>query len=578
MTSKTVIAGALGLGAAAIVVAAAVVLLRPGQEPASSPVAGDIAAQPEQRAGDAEARAIMEAAEQLLNRGDDEAAAQQYARARNLYRRSGDLDGQASVSLGLARAAHFTGQSDRARGHYDEAVALFGKAGSAANESRALAARGDLEKDTFNWEDAARYYRAARTVWETVPEPKSDHHVLFRMNDAPQMPQGEAAAREVLKQADLIFVHLGDRELLGDVRTLLASLNWNAGMPGVARGDYANAQTMYRQAGVPRKEGANALEGAKIDILYGRNVEAQRAVETALDAYGRAGDEAGTALARVAEGDLERLQGRMEEAREAYAAAAELLLRGAVHPEAATALLKLGQIDAHLGATDAARGELEEALGRYRERGSAPGEAAAALALGSLVVEGSDTASAATLFDAAVERFAEAGDAAGAGRASLAAAALALGQGDTDTARALYGEGAARFDEADAALGRILASLGLGNAAREAGDADAAAAAYRAAIASFALLAAPVADANRHLGLPPVETLYVQMELPPDEERQIDDLDLDYGPPEIAEEILEQLISENLAAFPDNNAEAHALLAQVEGRLTDAQAYVQGRN
>ena len=567
--------GALGLGVAATAAITALVLLGPAAEPPTVAGAAGPAVEAQPRADNAAARALMAEAESLLNRGDDEAALQQYARALSLYERSRDLVGQGSVSLGLAKAAHVTGQSDRARARYDEAVALFRQAGSAVNEARALVARADLEKDTFNWADADRYYREARAVWATVPEPKSDHHVLFRMEDAPQMPEGEAAAREVLKQATLIFGRLDDLELLGDVSSLLAALNWNVGLRGFSRTDYGIAEELYRRAGVPLKEGGAALEGARIDILFGQNIQARRALDLAIDLFAGAADDAGTALARLAEGDLERLQGRMPEARAAYAAALGPL-RAADHPEAATVLLKLGQVDAYLGATEQARAELEEALDRYRSQPSVAGEAAAALELGALVMNVSGHALAPALFDTAAERFAESGNTTGAGRARLGAAGHALAQGNTDVALALYLQGAARFDEADLALGRALAALGRGDAARAAGDSAAATNAYRDAIVSFRETSSPIIEANRILGLPEVASLYVPIEAPDDVE--FPDMDLASGPPEFLAAVQAEQTEKNLAQFPENNAEARALVAEVEARIRIAASYVLGQD
>ena len=166
MTGRRTIAGALGIGAAVILAAAGAVLLRPGPQPGTPTVARDNSAPPAQgAAASAEAGALMTAAEQVLNRGDDAAAAELYGRALALYRRQDDLSGQGSAYLGLGRMEHFTGQSDPAREHFDQAFALFRQAGNAANEARALAARADLEKDTFNWAAAARFYRDARAAW-----------------------------------------------------------------------------------------------------------------------------------------------------------------------------------------------------------------------------------------------------------------------------------------------------------------------------------------------------------------------------------------------------------------------------
>jgi tetratricopeptide (TPR) repeat protein len=580
VTSRRTVARTLGIGVAVFVIAVGAILLRPDQKPGISIVARDDPASPVLGA-DADARALMTQAEQVLNRGDDAAAEQLYGQALALYRQDADVAGQGTVFLGLGRMEHFTGQSDRARDHFDEAGALFRRSGSMANEAQALAARADLEKDTFNWVAAGRFYREARAVWQAAPEPKHDSHVVFRMDEVPQLPEGEDAARAILEQAQLIFENVGDPEALGDIRVRMAFLDWNTGLPGVARGNYATAQALYRQSGTPDKEAASALEGARIDIFFGQNRAAKVAIDQALAAYVRAENEAGAAIARMIEGDLERLQGQMAAARQSYASAAEVL-REAAHPEAATALMGLGQVETHLGAAESARGALEEAADLYRVSGSAQGEAAAALALGRVIAEKGDPA-AGTLFATAAEQFRKAGDSTGEARAHLEIAALALSRGETDLARASYEVSAARFIETDAALGRVLASLGLGDVAQEAGDADGAAAAYRSAMALFASLDTPIAEANRILGLPPISELHVRLqEAAPFAEgveaiEVRDPGDSDYNKAR-SQALLEQANLENSAAFPNHNAEARALLIQAEARLAASEAFVLGLN
>ena len=136
------------------------------------------------------------------------------------------------------RLAHVNGQGDTARAHYAQARELYRQAGSLADEARVLVSMGDLEMDTFQWDAAVTYFREGRRIWEVVPSPKSDPHVLLSLESVVLMPEGEEAAWAVLDQASLIFDDLGDMDGLGDVTMLRANLHAALGDGHAALSDY----------------------------------------------------------------------------------------------------------------------------------------------------------------------------------------------------------------------------------------------------------------------------------------------------------------------------------------------------
>ena len=348
------------------------------------------------------------------------------------------------------------------------------------------------------------------------------------------------------------------------MRALKGALQLNLGTLGAARGDFSDAQALFKRAGAQEKLAASALEGARIDIQFADNRSAREALDAAVAAFSSVRSEIGLALAKAVSGDLNRLLGRMEDASAEYRSAADAL-QALADPEAASVLLKLGQVEAHLGNPGAARAPLEAAVRLFRESGSSVGEAWAVLALGVLEVEAGGGEDAEGLLTAAAGRFREVENPLGEGRAHLALASLAELRELPDLARTSYAIAAARFVEAGGPFGQLLAELGLGDIARGAGDSDTAMSAYRKGAALFLAMDAPVAETNRHLGLPAVNHL----------KRLNEDLPMGEG---LARADVEEVNAETLAAFPDHNIEARTLLAATEVRLAAAQAYLQGLN
>ena len=563
---------ALVLGAGALVVLGAVLIRGAGEAP---PVVTDVGPAPEVRpAGEAASgedpdATVLAEAEQFLNRGDTVAAAELYRDVRSRAARRGDVPGEAAAVFGLGRLEHLTGQGDAARARYAEALSLYRETGDAAWQARVLAAMGDLEKDTFQWAPAAEYYRAARAAWEAAPPPKEDPHIVLNLADAPRMPFGEAAARALLEEAELLYGNLDDALGLADVNAFAADLERNLGNVDAARAEYGEARALYERAGAPARQAAVTLEIARIDLSGGANLLAAAGAEAATALFAQAGDSsAGAARARALLGGVERLQGRMSVAREHYAAAAAAL-RELRDPMVAETLLALAAVERFLGARDRSLAALAEAEALSRASGDSRAAAEASLAAGEIRAAAAEP-EAAQLLDAAIERFGATGDLQGEGRAWLARATFATAQGDAVQSVAGFRRAAQRFEEGAVPFGAVLALLGLGDALRDAGDSVAAAEAYGTAAGLSDTLESAVGEANRLLGLPPVGTLVLGEHAGGDA----------YGGHEAHQQAAEELrarAAENVAQFPEHNAEARALVAATQPRIAAARAFSEGR-
>lgn len=504
-------------------------------------------------------------AERLLNLGDQEAAERALNQALDWFRDQQDLVGQGHVYLQFGRAAHFTGQSDDARGHFDRALDLFGEAATPADEARVLMARGDLEKDTFQWDAAGDFYRRGRQVWAAVEGPKSDPHPLLALETAATMPDGEAAAWEVLDQAAAILDAVGDNAALADVAVARADLYRITGDTVGARGQYSLASEKYSAAGNIGAAAVSALNAAQLDILAGFNLSAFALLDQADAGFAAVSDDAGRARVHVARGDALRLVGYLPAALGIYRyAAAQLAALG--DPAEAEARLKFGQVAISFGDSDEALPQLEAAMGLFADAGQPKGQSSAHLALGHIAAAAGDPATAMEHWAAALDLAQGAGDPLTEGRARLEMAGLAGAAGQPDLAGEHLAAAQSRFRDAGSLLGEILAILVQGDVAAAADDPAAAQSAYRQAAAAIAAMADPVAESNRYLGLPAVNVIDLDPATALDDYNDGDDLD-----PAVIN-ALEAERQANLAAHPDHNFEARTLLAQVEARIEAATA------
>ena len=519
-------------GVAAVVAASAAVAVlmeRGGGEPAeTSPAA--VANDPAERAS-----GLLEEAARLLDRGAGPEAEQAYSEALAVFREAELPAAAAEAAFGLGRASHLEGQSDDARRWYTDALALYGSAGRAADEARVLAAMGDLERNTFHPQEAARLYRHAREMWRAAPDPKTDRHPLLALESARLLREGEARARAVVNEAAALYGEIRDAEGAGDAQMTLGTLELALGNAAASAVAYRAAQERYIAAGAPNLAADATLRRARAELEQGYNIAVAATLAEASELLAAAGEAPDSHRVLAARGDVARQVGDLETAAHLYA-------------EAAT-LVRLGEVEAARGNPDAARAAFAEAE-RMGSLGSAN------LGLGLLALAAGDAGAAHEHFTRAEHHFAEAGAPLGQGRAvlGLAEAAERLEPG---AAVALYERAAVLFAAGESLFGKLLAVNGAAASARSAGDDDRFAELAEQARRLRQGVHAPVAEANRFLGLPATETIDIAVE----------DLDHHFGLDAAAQEALEASRAANLAEHPDHNREARDLVAAADATL-----------
>jgi len=498
--------------------------------------------------------ALIDAARQMLNRGENAAATQALNQALDLFGEDNNLAGKGRALLELGRVDHYAGQAAAARDHYARALAVYQEAESLEGQARAFVAMGDLEKDTFQWDAATEFFRQARGLWALVPDPKSDPHVLLKLESVASTPQGLDAALAVLDQASLIFENLGDDDGLGDVSMLRGDLCGVLGDVLGAAANYARAAFLYQEAENQQREATARVRGAGFHVMLGHNAEAQELLDRADSNFSAVSDEVGLTLVLASRGDLARLVGDLPSAASFYAAAASGF-EAIGHTGEAASLLKLGQVEAFVGNVDAARAALEAAGILY---GDEPGGLSAAhLALGRLAATVGDPNSGLEYARSAADIAGQAGDALGEGRALVLFADLAVIAGDVGAARKAYDDAEVLFAAANVPMGAVLVVMGRGDLA---GDTGETASVYRQAAETLALIEEPVAEANRFIGLPPVSRIDLVSKLGANQDVGGDEPD----PAAIAQFAAAR--EENLAAHPDHNVEGRSFLTEIDAR------------
>jgi tetratricopeptide (TPR) repeat protein len=568
-----VFATILGFSITTILGVVAIVTTAPEGDLGSEPLAGLTTDIPDT---DRElAEALMIRAEQELNSGDTRVARESYEKARSKFRQMGDVLGEASVAFGLGRLEHFTGQSDKARANYAEAASLFLQGGSAIGQARVFAAMGDLEKDTFNWDAARDNYRQARNQWDRAPTPKSDPHVLLGLEDLAAMPDGEAQARAQLEQAQLLYFQADDGVGKGDIAQILGDMEFNLGNLEAARSKYSDARATYQGTDARDKEAEANMSLAFIELHRGNNLEVSKALDFAAALFDQAENPAGGPRVEIRRGRMELMVGNLTSARNLFAQAAIDLkaLSDKQEPDAvlalADALAMLGDFE---GATVAYRGANE----LYHRFGFDYGEARASYGLGRMALANGLPRAATEHLLSARQLFAGVGDTVAAARTLATFGNVLTLINDDEGALQIFRESVPMFELEAVPVGLVIAALGTGDLSRGIDKTAEAIESYTQAFDLFAAMKFPVTEANRYLGLPAIESIGVRLlEDDGDPYQMAGEIDVE-NPEEIVSH--EQMIADNLAAFPNQNAAARTLIRDIEARIAEAIEFVNSQN
>jgi len=246
------------------------------------------------------ASALLQSATSALRRGDIRLAADAGARAAESFGKRGDADGRMRALNLLGAVAFESGALDRAREHFEAALALAGRQGDRLVVARArnnLASVADLQGAPL---EALSLYRAALLDYQALGDRRGagetchNLSLVFRAIDAPT--DAEAASEQALHHAEVA----GDRQLLALTVLGRAELDLGAGNLGVARRGIERGRALM----VEVDDAVGVLEAARLDA---RLCLSERRLDEAVATASQAADRAADLGSRLVEAELAAL-------------------------------------------------------------------------------------------------------------------------------------------------------------------------------------------------------------------------------------------------------------------------------
>jgi predicted ATPase/Tfp pilus assembly protein PilF len=317
---------------------------------------------------------------------------------------------RASVYLKAAVTRQWCGQMDRARAHYERALALAQETGDRAQESAALGALGYLSHDTGQVEQARAHYEAALALHREVGDQRLEARTHFSLGNL-HSDQGQMdVAREHYEAALAIYRQHEDHDGEADVLGNLGNLYRRQGLLTTSREHYEAALRLARSLGDRRSEGIVLGNYGDLCAELGLVEQARERYEAALAIHREVGNRQFEGYALGCLGSFHAERGRLVEGREHYEAALAVLREVGDLREEGQVLGNLGCLHAALGQPAEARACLERACAIHQQMGSRNLEAYALNNLGNLFQEQGQPEEALRHYEAALLAAREAGD------------------------------------------------------------------------------------------------------------------------------------------------------------------------
>ena len=328
---------------------AADALARTGDELAASRSAADKAARSDSTLLIAEAR--LREGNALRALGDPSRGRKAYEEAAALFRRAGDHNGEAEAFIGLANAASDAGKEDESRDLFRQARATFERIGNRKGEARVLSDLANLDWYRGDTESALAEVRQVLAINRSVDDPRG---IVWGVNATGNIlaDQGQFESALALQEEGVALSRkIGDDGYLAYSIASRADTFLAQGRLEDARSNYEEALALSKKLRNPEDEATHENDLGNVRSQQGKLPEAESHYQRALALRRRLGLKIETAETltwiaglRNAAGRYAEAAGLAEEALAAFAGSRQSGIAATSLAAKARAELGLGKI------------------------------------------------------------------------------------------------------------------------------------------------------------------------------------------------------------------------------------------
>jgi tetratricopeptide (TPR) repeat protein len=278
---------------------------------------------------------IFQLARTASARSEHETAVKRFEQALALYRRIGDVAGEANCIRHLGDIASVRSEHETAVKRFEEALALYRRIGNVVGEANCIISLGNIASVRFQHEAAVKRFEEALALYRRIGDVAGEANCISCLGDIASARSQHETAVKRFEEALALYRRIGN--VVGEANCISCL------------GDIASERSEHETA--------------------------VKRVEEALALYRRIGDVVGEANCLKRLGDIARARSEHETAVKRFEEALALYRRIGVVVGEANCLKSLGDIASVRSEHETAVKRFEEALALYRRIGNVVGEA-----------------------------------------------------------------------------------------------------------------------------------------------------------------------------------------------------------
>lgn len=274
------------------------------------------------------------------------------------------------TALTMANALQRAGRIGASRELLEQTLAQARELADRRREALTLERLGQVDREQGLMDRAKTHFDAALAIHQEVGNSLGQGAVLHNLGNLLDQRGSATQSRSCHESALAIFTAIGHRHGIGHVRAGLGILNRHQGRMDEAREHYEAALAIYREVGDRRSEGIVLGNLANLLTDQGRLGQARAHHEAALAIHRKVGSRVVEAYALANIGLLHSEQGRRDEARACLEQALTIDREVSNRIHEGVVLVSLGVLELAEDQIDAAQAHLDQALQINRATGN----------------------------------------------------------------------------------------------------------------------------------------------------------------------------------------------------------------